>query len=142
MEMREMIRSGLGSMITDWKEHSPRRVYIGIGKKDIVDAVRVMFKDLGCRFSTISAVETRDGFELLYHFSYDKAGEFYSLRVALVGKESPRVDSITPLFAGAEWIERETWELFGIDFTGHPNLTHLLLMDEWPEGKYPLRKKE
>jgi NADH:ubiquinone oxidoreductase subunit C len=40
----------------------------------------------------------------------------------------------------AEWIEREMWELLGIRFRNHPDLRHLLLSDDWPEGKYPLRR--
>jgi len=40
----------------------------------------------------------------------------------------------------AEWIEREIHEMFGVNFKGHPNLKHLLLKDDWPEGNYPLRR--
>jgi NADH-quinone oxidoreductase subunit C len=50
----------------------------------------------------------------------------------------PRVDSITTLFRGAEWHERECWEMFGFDFAGHPGLRHLYLPTEF-EG-FPLRK--
>ncbi len=60
-------------------------------------------------------------------------------RVMLEDKKNPQIDSITPIIQGAEWIEREMWELLGINFVGHPNLVHLLLMDDWPEGKFPLR---
>ncbi len=52
--------------------------------------------------------------------------------------EDLRVDSWTEVFAGADWHERETWEMFGIDFTGHPHLVHIYLPGEF-EG-YPLRK--
>lgn len=50
----------------------------------------------------------------------------------------PRVASATPVYAGADWHERETWELFGVFFSGHPKLARLLLPD-WFEG-YPMRK--
>ncbi len=52
--------------------------------------------------------------------------------------EAPSVDSIVPVYRGADWHERETWEMFGFDFVGHPNLSHLYLPGEF-EG-YPLRK--
>ena len=42
----------------------------------------------------------------------------------------------------AEWIEREIWEMLGINFKGHPNLKRLLLAEDWPEDKYPLRNKQ
>ena len=54
------------------------------------------------------------------------------------GDDNPRIDSLVPLFRGADWHERETWEMYGIDFEGHPGLRHLYLPTEF-EG-YPLRK--
>lgn len=58
--------------------------------------------------------------------------------VATVPKDDPVIDSLVPLFGGAGWHERETHEMFGIDFRGNPNLTHLYLPDSF-EG-HPLRK--
>lgn len=54
------------------------------------------------------------------------------------GDDNPRIDSLVPLFRGADWHERETWEMYGIDFTDHPGLRHLYLPTEF-EG-FPLRK--
>ncbi len=92
------------------------------------------------RFSTATGCDTPQGIEIIYHFSYDKSGEIFSIRVLLEDKKNPQIDSITPIIRGAEWIEREIWELLGVDFPGHPDLKHLLLIDEWPKDKYPLRK--
>jgi NADH-quinone oxidoreductase subunit C len=50
----------------------------------------------------------------------------------------PSIDSLVPVFRGADWHERETWEMYGFDFVGHPGLRHLYLPGEF-EG-YPLRK--
>jgi NADH-quinone oxidoreductase subunit C len=50
----------------------------------------------------------------------------------------PRVDSLVPLYRGADWHEREAWEMYGFEFAGHPKLRHLYLPSEF-EG-YPLRK--
>jgi NADH-quinone oxidoreductase subunit C len=54
------------------------------------------------------------------------------------GDDAPRVDSWVPLFRGADWHEREAWEMYGIEFVGHPGLRHLYLPGEF-EG-HPLRK--
>lgn len=59
------------------------------------------------------------------------------IKVALTG-DKPGLQSITRLFANANWYERETWDLFGIDFAGHPNLYRILLPRYW-KG-HPLRK--
>jgi len=139
MQVRDKIRERLADKVTDWKEVSARRVYLNIKKEYIREAVEILFKELGLRFATASGVDTPSGFEILYHFSFDQSGEFYSLRVLLEDKKHPEIDSIAPLFPGAEWIEREIWELLGINFKGHPNLKKLLLAEDWPEGNYPLR---
>jgi NADH-quinone oxidoreductase subunit C len=55
-----------------------------------------------------------------------------------VSRDAPAVASIVDLYAGAAWHERETYEMFGIDFPGHPNLSPLLLPTEF-DG-HPLRK--
>jgi NADH:ubiquinone oxidoreductase subunit C len=140
MNIRDRIKEELGEKISQWFEHSARRVYFCVDKKDIFITTKFLFKDLGLRFATASGVDTPEGFEILYHFSNDPAGELYSVRVLITGKDSPQIDSISPIFPGAEWVEREMWEMLGIKFIGHPNLKRLLLSEDWPEGKYPLRK--
>jgi NADH-quinone oxidoreductase subunit C len=53
-------------------------------------------------------------------------------------EEDPQLDSLVGLYRGADWHERETWEMYGFDFLGHPGLRHLYLPGEF-EG-HPLRK--
>lgn len=139
MYIKGQIKERLTDRIINWYEHSPRRIYISIKPQDLKEVATFLFKDLGLRFSIASGQDTPQGLEILYHFSFDKMGEIYSLRVLIEDKKHPEIDSLATLFPAAEWIEREMWELLGINFIGHPNLKHLLLIDEWPEGKYPLR---
>jgi len=140
--IKDEVKDRLFSKITAWDEHSDRRVYLSIKPADIKEVADILFNKLKLRFAIATGCDTPKGIEILYHFSFDRTGEIISVRVLLEDKTNPAIDSLVHLFVGAEWIEREMWELLGINFIGHPNLKRLLLADEWPEGKYPLRKNK
>ncbi len=76
-------------------------------------------------------------FEVVYHLLALTSRARLRLKTHLPS-DNPRLDSITGLWPGANWLEREIFDLFGIHFIGHPNLRRLLMPDDW-EG-YPLRK--
>jgi NADH-quinone oxidoreductase subunit C len=76
-------------------------------------------------------------FELNYHLVSIPRREKVRLRVRLAGSD-PVVDSLVSVWPGANWLEREIFDLFGIGFTGHPDLRRILLPEDW-EG-YPLRR--
>jgi len=133
------IKDSLGDKLLDIQEKSFKRVYLTIDKKDIIQAAQLMHEGLGSRFMIASGLDVGDGIEILYHFSFDKLNKVVSYRV-VVGKDDAVIDSIASVIKGAEWIEREIHELLGVDFKGHPNLVPLLMSEDWPEGKHPLRK--
>lgn len=126
--------------ITEVFDKTPERVYIDIRPEAIIRVARYIFEELGARFNIASGVDTRYNIEILYHFTLEEINLVISLRVKLDKKKKLEIDSLAPLFEGANWIEREIYELLGIDFKGHPDLRRLLLPDEWPEGVYPLRR--
>ena len=76
-------------------------------------------------------------FELNYHLVSIPNRKRVRLRVPLSG-DDPVVDSLVPVWPGANWLEREIFDLFGVRFTDHPDLRRILLPEDW-EG-YPLRK--
>jgi NADH:ubiquinone oxidoreductase subunit C len=134
---KRFLRKFADSEMAEW---SPHRKYISVQRQQIVDAARFLFREIGCRFSTCTGSDTRDGFEILYHFSLDATGAIYSLRT-LIPKDDLKIDSITPVVPAANWIEREMKELLGIEFTGHPNPAPLLTSDvEWDPQEHPLRR--
>jgi len=118
---------------------SKNRAYFTIDKNILPQIARYLFNEEKARFSTASGVDTRKAVEILYHFSIDEIGFIVTLRVIL-DKPDLEVDSLTPLMKCAEWIEMEIHEMLGVNFKGHPNLKHLLLKDDWPDGNYPLRR--
>lgn len=76
-------------------------------------------------------------FELNYHLVSITRRDRVRLRVRLPGND-PVVDSLIPVWPGANWLEREVFDLFGIRFTGHTDLRRILLPEDW-EG-HPLRR--
>ncbi|MFH1092767.1 MAG: NADH-quinone oxidoreductase subunit C [Candidatus Omnitrophota bacterium] len=120
-------------------DKSAKRVYIEIKPQSLKKAAAYIFRDMGARFNIASGVDLRYHMEILYHFTMEEINLVISLRVKLE-KDSLEIDSLTPVFEAANWIEREMNELLGINFKGHPDLRRLLLPDEWPEGVYPLRR--
>ena len=76
-------------------------------------------------------------FAVVYHFFSLPLKHRLRIEVLLQG-DDPEVDSMTLLWAGADWLEREVWDMFGIRFRGHPNLKRILMYDEFVG--HPLRK--
>ena len=76
-------------------------------------------------------------FAVVYHFY--STDHKHRLRLVVPVEESEaELDSLTPLWSAADWLEREVWDMYGIRFSGHPNLKRILMYEEF-EG-YPLRK--
>jgi NADH-quinone oxidoreductase subunit C len=84
-------------------------------------------------------VEKPGYLEVVYHFySMAKKQGPIALRCRTNGRENPVIPSITPLFRGAEFQEREIYDLYGINFTGHPDLRRILMWDNFKD--HPMRK--
>jgi NADH-quinone oxidoreductase subunit C len=114
-------------------------LYIDPGR--IVDVCRFL-KDQRTfvRISSITAVDwipAEPRFEVVYHLHSLERNERLRLKCRLSG-ENPEIDSVTGVWRGADWYEREVFDLFGIRFRNHPNLKRILMPEDW-EG-YPLRK--
>jgi Ni,Fe-hydrogenase III component G len=125
--------------IVEILDERSNKVYIEIKQESLVKVVSYIFKDLKARFNTASGVDMRNHMEILYHFLIENINLLISLRVKLQ-KSKLEIDSLSPIFEGANWIEREIHEILGINFRGHPDLRRLLLPDDWPDGVYPLRR--
>jgi NADH-quinone oxidoreductase subunit C len=106
---------------------------------DVVTAARDD-ADLGLTFfDWLSGVDAGEaGFEIVAHLWSVPQRHGVLLRTH-VAREDPHLPSLVPVFPGAAWHERETFEMFGVTFDGHPDLKKLLLPDEF-EGN-PLRKE-
>ncbi len=138
-ETVNQIRSALGDRLIDVRQPIEKRLYIEVDPHAILDTARLLSGKLEARLQTASAVDAPQQIEILYHWALDRIGMVITVRTR-VDANQPEVASITAICPAAEWIEREMWELMGISFQDHPDLRHLLLQDDWPPGKYPLRR--
>jgi NADH:ubiquinone oxidoreductase subunit C len=81
--------------------------------------------------------ERETGFESVYHVYSWKTNTYLELHVALP-REAPEVDTVTGVWPAADWHERESWDMVGIVYAGHPDLRRILLKDDFVG--HPLRK--
>jgi len=106
----------------------------------IQDALRLLKEQKFERLSTVTAVDRypmEPRFEVIYQLQSVSRNLWVRLKCR-VGGENPSIPSATAVFASANWYERETFDLFGVVFTGHPNLTRIMMPEFW-EG-HPLRR--
>ncbi|OLE61129.1 MAG: NADH-quinone oxidoreductase subunit C [Gemmatimonadetes bacterium] len=90
----------------------------------------------------VTAVEYRDrerALEVVYFLRSLERRADLRVKVELDPRGELAVDSVTPLWAGANWLEREVYDMFGVTFRGHPDLRRILMWETYAEG-YPLRK--
>jgi NADH-quinone oxidoreductase subunit C len=109
----------------------------------IVEVARLLRDDPDLHFEMLTDLTCVDylgeepRFEVVYHF-YSVARNHRVRIKARVSEAEPEIGSVASLYASADWMEREAWDLYGVRFAGHPDLRRILLYEEF-EG-HPLRK--
>ena len=109
------------------------------------DIVQYLHDDEGERYdylSDVTAVEYRDlelPLQVVWHLRSLPYRRFIRLKAELPKGTPLRVPSVMPIYSGADWLERECYDMFGIVFDGHPDLRRILMWEQYAEG-YPLRK--
>jgi NADH-quinone oxidoreductase subunit C len=104
-----------------------------------VEAARVAKQELGCNFfAFLTAIDWKnEGLDVVTRLENLDVPFSVTLRTRLPNDDDT-CPSLTPLYRGADWMEREAFDMFGIRFDGHPDLRRILLPDDW-QG-HPLRK--
>ncbi len=131
---------------------SVRRVEVVWGETSVVIApdrvleiVRWLHDDPAQAYgylSDVTAVEFRDPEEpltVVWHLRSLPYRRFLRLKAELPKGGPLEVDSVWPVYRGADWLERECFDMFGVRFRGHPDLRRILMWEQYREG-YPLRK--
>ncbi|MQQ07567.1 NADH-quinone oxidoreductase subunit C [Epibacterium sp. SM1979] len=140
-ELGAQIEAKRSDCVLDW-DVTHDELNINVKPTNIVGLVEFLLSDPACKFSTlvdITAVdypERAKRFDVVYHFLSMYQNQRIRLRVSL--REDEMIPSIVNVHPSANWFEREVFDMFGILFTGHPDLRRLLT--DYGFRGHPLRK--
>ena len=107
-------------------------------KSDLINIAQELKESGFDMLRLISSVDYVDKFFVVYHFLSTVNNNTFTLKVPLIKSDVSKIDSLCEFYDSANWLEREVYDLMGIEFVNHPNLKRILLPLDW-EG-YPLRK--
>jgi len=117
---------------------TPTSLGVELPAASMLDAFRALRDVYGYRYYVQgTGLERETTYEVVHAVRSLDVNDTLFVTVA-VPKQAPEVDSIAFIYAGAEWQEREIWDLFGVSFKGHPDPRRILMPDEYPG--HPLRK--
>lgn len=111
-----------------------------VNKKDYLPLLTFLKEDTQIAtklFVQLTVVDWKDHFDVIVQLLSVDHGHQIFIQCS-IDHDIPEISTITPLFKGADWHEREAWDLFGVQFTGHPDLRRIFLNDSFPG--HPLRK--
>ncbi|MBD8064569.1 NADH-quinone oxidoreductase subunit C [Devosia sp. PTR5] len=137
----EHIAASLGSAVLGYQV-AFGELSVSVERDSIVDVVRFLRDDPKCRFISFVDVCGADyparerRFDVLYHFLSPHLNQ--RIRIKLEADDATPVPSICDVFPGADWFERETYDLYGVLFSGHPDLRRILT--DYGFDGHPLRK--
>jgi len=115
--------------------------YLRVSPESFRDAARQIKDDAGLQLEFLvgeTAVDYYDYFEVVCHLLSLKKNQSFTLKTRVYDRENPSLPSLFPVWQGADFQEREIYDLFGISFEGHPDLRRIFLWEGFPG--YPLRK--
>jgi Ni,Fe-hydrogenase III large subunit/Ni,Fe-hydrogenase III component G len=128
--------------LLETKQPDPYRLFLTLRKETITQVADYLFNGLRARLIVSVGTDKRpvnDTYEVGYIFSLDRDNLAVMIK-EIVDPADPRVPSLTNIIPGANWHEREVYDLLGIVPEGHPDPRRLVVSDDWPEDVFPLRK--
>ena len=138
------LKSKFGSAVTSitvgWGETT-----VIIATASVHEAIQWLHDDPAHQYdylADVTAVEFRDlerAIEVVWHLRSLPFRRFLRVKSLLVKGDALEVPSVWDIYKGADWLERECYDMFGIKFTGHPDLRRILMWEQYKEG-FPLRK--
>jgi len=137
-EVLSQLSAAFGPKLKTAKVVRERLVEIVIDRSDLVPVCTFLKNSLGFEhLSCVTAVDWKDHFESIYHIENYATGCMVQVN-AQIPYDDPKIATLTGLWHAADFLEREMWDLMGVEYTGHPNLTRILLPEDF--RFHPLRK--
>ncbi|HYR80822.1 MAG TPA: NADH-quinone oxidoreductase subunit C [Thermoplasmata archaeon] len=138
-EVLAQLQVAFGSKLKDAKIVRERLVELVIDRADLGPLCTYLKDTLGFEhLSCVTAVDWKDRFESIYHIENYYNGCMVQVN-AQIPYDDPKIATLTGLWHAADFLEREMWDLMGVEYTGHPNLTRILLPEDFKF--HPLRKE-
>jgi NADH:ubiquinone oxidoreductase subunit C len=135
-ELAQRLQQALPGSVEEWDESA---VWVVPGR--VAEIARFLHDDssLDFRFlNSISAVDFIEYFAVVYHLTSIQRQHTAIVKARVYGREAPSLPSVYQVWRGADFQEREIWDLMGVRFEGHPNMKRIMLWEGF-EG-HPLRK--
>ena len=139
----EKLRNRFGEAILSEEVEMDMPVYV-VKKEIIADLLRFLYDDETLRYRFLTTLcgihypESDQPFGVIYHLHSLENNQRIRIKTSTT-LEDITIPSATAVFAGANWMERETFDFYGILFTGHPNLKRILNVDDM--DYFPMRKE-
>lgn len=139
-EAADKLKALLQENLIELKSPKKRRIFVRVNKDSFKESLVKIIDDMKItHLSTITGIDESQDIELLYHFAIEDS---ISMAIGIkLPKDNLSIPTISDIIPGAVLYEREIHELLGVDFKGHPDQTHMVLPEGWPDGVYPLRKE-
>ena len=138
----EKLQETFGAVLEDVVHHAGQ-ISVHIPAERLLELATWLRDDEDCSIDLLMDLCAADypdrekRFEINYHLYSVPHNHFLRMKISAADGES--IPSVTPVWSGANWFEREIYDLFGVPFEGHPDLRRILLPDHW--RGHPLRKE-
>ena len=139
--LRVLLESALAERLTGPVRQRHDTTEIRIRPADLVEVMRLLHDDPALEFvilADLAGVDTGTTMQVVYHLWSAKTPDWLRIIAEDMPREDPRIPTLTGLWPGAEWMERETYDMFGIIFEGNRDLRRIYMPPDY--ASFPLRK--
>ena len=139
--LKRRLEARFGDRLTGPIQQRHDETEIRIGPGDVPDVMRTLHDDPEFGFQVLAdvcGVDTGQEMQVVYHLWSDSTADWLRVIADGLSRDDPRVPSVTFLWKGAEWMEREAYDMFGITFEGNRDLRRIYMPPDYTS--FPLRK--